>query len=296
MNNNVDHTADQEKKRAAILSVFAAIFLTLIKFTVGFSTGSLGILSEALHSSLDFLAALITYLAVRLASKPADYNHNYGHGKVENLSALVQTFLLLITCIWIIYEGLNRIITGHTDIHVNVWSFAVVFISIIVDYTRASHLKKIARKYNSQALEADALHFSTDIFSSLVVLVGLIGALLDFHSADSIAALIVALIVLWISFRLGRKSIDALLDKSPADIELKVRYIIDNIKEVTFFHDIKVRTSGPYIFIEVNIHVDPKLTIFEAHEVSEMVESRIKEQIDRCEVHTHIEPEPNMLD
>lgn len=295
MINFQDNTADIEKKRAALLSVGAAIFLTLIKFIVGISTGSLGILSEALHSCLDFIAAMITFLAVRVSSKPADTSHNYGHGKVENLSALLQTMLLLITCAWIIYEGMNRIITGHTDIEVNSWSFAVVFISIFVDYTRASHLKKISLKYNSQALKADALHFSTDIFSSLVVLVGLIGALLNFHSADSIAALIVALIVLWISFRLGRESIDALLDKSPSHIEQKVRKIVESISEVTFFHDIKVRTSGPYIFIELNIHVDPKLTIFEAHEVSELVESKIKAHIDRCEVHTHIEPEPNML-
>lgn len=295
MNTYLENTADIEKKRAAILSVIAAVFLTLIKFIVGFSTGSLGILSEALHSTLDFIAAMITFLAVRISSKPADTTHNYGHGKVENLSALLQTILLLITCAWIIYEGLNRIITGHTDIEVNFWSFAVVIVSIFVDYTRSSHLKKIARKYNSQALEADALHFSTDIFSSLVVLVGLIGALLNFHSADSIAALIVALIVLWISFRLGQNSIDALLDKSPSDIELKVRGIVESISEVTFFHDIKVRTSGPYIFIELNIHVDPKMTIFEAHEVSELVESKIKEQIERCEVHTHIEPAKSML-
>ena len=140
----------------------------------------MGILSEALHSALDLVAAVITWFAVRLSDKPADKDHHYGHGKIENLSALIETLLLLITCVWIIYEALNRLISGETHLEVTVWSYVVVISSIIVDISRSRALKRMAVKHNSQALEADALHFSTDVWSSMVVLFGLIGASYNF--------------------------------------------------------------------------------------------------------------------
>ena len=152
-----------EKRKAALSSVIAAIFLTGIKLVVGLMTGSLGILSEAAHSGLDLVAAGMTYFAVKIADKPADREHTYGHGKFENLSALFETLLLFITCGWIIYEALQRIFFHEVHIDVNFWSFAVVITAIVVDYSRSRILFKAARKYNSQALEADALHFSTDI-------------------------------------------------------------------------------------------------------------------------------------
>lgn len=159
----------KEKKKVALLSVFAAIFLTGFKLVVGVLTGSLGILSEALHSGLDLIAAVITYFSVRISDKPADKEHNYGHGKIENFSALIETILLVITCVWIIYEAVGRLISGKTQIEVTVWSYIVVISSIIIDISRSRALSKVAKKYNSQALEADALHFSTDIWSSAVV-------------------------------------------------------------------------------------------------------------------------------
>ena len=154
-----------EKKRVALLSVLAAIFLTGFKMIIGILTGSLGILSEALHSTLDLIAAVITFFSVSISDKPADKEHNYGHGKVENFSALIETLLLLITCIWIIYEAINRLVTGETEIKVNIWSYIVVITAIIIDVTRSRALSKVAKKHNSQALEADALHFSTDVWS-----------------------------------------------------------------------------------------------------------------------------------
>ena len=201
-----------EKRKAALSSVIAAIFLTGIKLVVGLMTGSLGILSEAAHSGLDLVAAGMTYFAVKIADKPADREHTYGHGKFENLSALFETLLLFITCGWIIYEALQRIFFHEVHIDVNFWSFAVVITAIVVDYSRSRILFKAARKYNSQALEADALHFSTDILSSAVVIVGLIGAWFGFHKADAFAALVVSGIVIWISLRLGKKTIDMLTD------------------------------------------------------------------------------------
>ncbi|MDP4206789.1 MAG: cation diffusion facilitator family transporter, partial [Bacteroidota bacterium] len=233
-----------EKRNVAGLSVLAAIFLTGFKLLIGLLTGSLGILSEALHSGLDLVAAVITYFSVRISDKPADRSHNFGHGKVENLSAFLETILLLITCVWIIYEAVHRLATGKTEIDVNVWSYVVVVSSIIIDFTRSRALSRVAKKHNSQALEADALHFSTDIWSSSVVLLGLICANFGFYFADSIAALGVAFIVLFVSFRLGKKAIDVLLDRNPESTYQKINSILSGIKEITYFHDIKVRTAG----------------------------------------------------
>ncbi len=283
-----------EKKVVATISVFAAFFLTGFKLVVGLLTGSLGILSEALHSGLDLIAAVMTLFAVRISDKPADTDHHYGHGKIENFSALIETFLLLLTCIWIIWEAVDRLKTGNTHITISVWSFVVVISSIIIDITRSRALMKTAKKYNSQALEADALHFSTDIFSSLVVLVGLIGALLDYHVADSIAALLVAIIVFFVSLRLGKRSIDALLDRTPTDInQEKVRDIVKEICEVSTVHNIRIRTSGPDVFINLNIHVNPELSIQKAHDISHAVEDHIQNKIPRSYVHVHAEPEHN---
>ena len=170
---NSSQDGAHEKKSVAISSVIAAVGLTGFKLIVGFATGSLGILAEAAHSGLDLMAAVMTFLAVRISGKPADPNHLYGHGKVENLSALFETLLLLVTCIWIIYEATHRLLFHTTDLEVNYWSFTVMITSIVVDISRSRMLYRAARKYNSQALEADALHFSTDIWSSGVVILGL---------------------------------------------------------------------------------------------------------------------------
>ena len=165
--------ADAAKRRAALSSVLWSAFLTLIKIVAGLSTNSLGLLSEALHSALDLLAAGLTFLAVRLAAVPADSRHPYGHGKVESLSALAETGLLLATCVWIVYEAVRRLLFEAAPVEPNWWAFAVVVVSLIVDISRSAMLRRVAREHRSQALEADALHFTTDILSSAVVLIGL---------------------------------------------------------------------------------------------------------------------------
>ena len=167
--------ANQEKNSAAFASVMAAIGLTVFKLVVGIMTNSLGILAEAAHSGLDLVAALVTFFAVRWSGHPADQEHQYGHGKVENLSALFETGLLLLTCVWIIYEALRRLLFQTAIVDATFWAFLVMFVSIGVDISRSRMLSRTAIKYNSQALEADALHFSTDIWSSVVVILGLVG-------------------------------------------------------------------------------------------------------------------------
>lgn len=282
---------NNKKKRVALLSVLAAILLTTFKIIVGVLTGSIGILSEALHSALDMVAAAITYFAVSVSDKPADKDHNYGHGKVENLSAFIETLLLLVTCIWIISESVNRLISGKTIIEVTFWSFAVVITSLVVDFTRSRALSKVAKETNSQALEADALHFSTDIWSSAVVLVGLICASFGFFMADAIAALCVAAIVIYVSFQLGKRSIEVLLDKVPESTRMKIEEVMTTVSKITKYHDLKVRTSGADTFVELNIHVDPQITIEEAHRITEDIETEIRNVIPRCEVIVHAEPE-----
>jgi cation diffusion facilitator family transporter len=280
-----------EKVKVAGLSVIAAVFLTGFKFIVAILTGSLGLLSEALHSGLDLIAAVITFFSVRLSDKPPDKEHNFGHGKIENFSALVETILLFVTCIWIIYEATHRLVTGRTEIEVNIWSYIVVGTSIIIDISRSRVLYKAAKKYRSQALEADALHFSTDIWSSAVVMLGLICAQFGFFFADPVAALIVALIVFFISYRLGKRSMDVLLDKAPREVVSQVNAILQGFPEVIRYHDVKVRTAGADTFVKVNIHLDPELALKKVHEVCDRIEQEIGRNIPRCVVFVHPEPE-----
>src|SRR6478672_3086672 len=163
-----------EKRSVAGNSVIAAVGITALKLVVGISTGSLGILSEAAHSGLDLVAAVITLLSVRVSDKPADSDHQYGHGKVENFSAFIETGLLVLTCVWIVYEAVRRLFYRHIEIEPTIFAFLVMFLSMGVDFWRSRALTRIASKYDSQALEADALHFSTDIWSSGVVILGLL--------------------------------------------------------------------------------------------------------------------------
>jgi len=279
-----------EKNRVAQLSVAAAVLITSAKLVVGFLTGSLGILSEALHSLLDLMAAIITMITIRISGKPADSDHHFGHGKFENLSALIQTLLLLVTCGWIVYEAIHRLMGGHGVVEVNAWSFGVIMLSIFVDYNRSRSLRRVARKYNSQALEADALHFSTDIWSSAVVLAGLAFTKLGWLWADALAALMVALLVIWVSLQLGKRAIDALLDKTPDGSLEKIKATLDQVKGLRYYHDIRIRTAGADTFIDLNIHVDKHMTVKEAHDISEEIEARIQEVIPRSTVHVHQEP------
>lgn len=288
MNNS---KASKEKIRVALVSVVAAIFLTGSKLVIGLLTGSLGILSEALHSGLDMVAAVITFFSVRISDKPPDHDHRYGHGKIENLSALIETILLLVTCVWIIYEAVHRLSTGKITIEVTIWSYIVVITSILIDLTRSRALMKAAEKHNSQALEADALHFSTDIWSSLVVLMGLVFAHFGFYSADAIAALCVAAIVIYVSVRLGKRSIDVLLDHAPKEHLDTVEQILSDTAEVRTYHDLRIRTSGADVFVDFCIHVDPSFTIEKAHRIADGIESRICSAIERCTVNIHQEPD-----
>jgi cation diffusion facilitator family transporter len=284
----------------AISSVIAAVGLTGFKLIVGLATGSLGILAEAVHSGLDLMAAVMTFLAVRISGKPADPNHLYGHGKVENLSALFETLLLLVTCIWIIYEARHRLLFHTIDLEVNYWSFTVMITSIVVDISRSRMLYRAARKYNSQALEADALHFSTDIWSSGVVILGLfcvklsdwVPSLAFLRQADSVAAIVVGLIVVYVSIRLGIRTIQALLDVAPSGTEKKIISVVKVLPGVMDCHNVRVRYSGPQLFVDIHVLLDGNQTLIEAHNLTEEIERVIQKIIPNADVTVH--PEPNL--
>jgi len=293
-------TGIQEKNIAALNSVTAAFLLTGLKVVVGLLSGSMGILAEAAHSGLDLAAAIVTCFAVRAASKPPDRDHAYGHGKVENLSALVETLLLLATCAWIIQESIHRLTTRHVQVDASIWAFAVMGISIAVDFSRSRMLFRVAAKHRSQALEADALHFSTDIWSSAVVIIGLLGVKLAgwypglsfLLQADAVAALIVAGIVVLVSGRLGVRTIQALLDSSPPGMDETIRAAVAVMDGVVDCHAVRVRHSGPSYFVDLHITVDGEQSLRAAHALTERVEQAVEAILPGADVTVHPEPAP----
>jgi cation diffusion facilitator family transporter len=291
-------TADREKRLAALSSVIAAVGLTSFKIVVGAATGSLGILAEAAHSALDLVAAIVTLFAIRISGKPADKEHLYGHWKVENLSALFETFLLLITCGWIIYEAIQRLLSKNIKIEVTIWAFIVMLVSIIIDFTRSRVLYRAARKHHSQALEADALHFSTDIWSSSVVIGGLflvklsdwIPSLNFLRQADAIAAIVVAGIVIYVSIQMGIRTIRGLMDTAPQGMVDQIKTIVESVPGVINCHNLRVRYSGPQIFVDAHILVSPNQSIVEVHDLTKQIEARIREIIAGADITVHPEP------
>src|SRR5205807_6537221 len=288
-----------EKRGVAGNSVLAAIAVTALKIAVGLATGSLGILSEAAHSGLDLVAAVITLFSVQVSDKPADADHQYGHGKVENFSAFIETGLLLLTCIWIVYEAFKRLFFHHVEIEPSLSAFLVMFFSMIVDYWRSRALGRIAAKYDSQALEADALHFSTDIWSSGVVVLGLslvmvgrtygIGWLRD---ADPIAALVVAGVVVYVSWRLARRTIDALLDAAPAGVRGKIIAAVRRVDGLLEIDRVRIRRAGNRYFADLSIGLARNVTFQKSEQMADAVTAAVHQMLPDADVVVHSIPRP----
>jgi cation diffusion facilitator family transporter len=243
-----------EKERVALGSVGASAVLTVGKAAVGLSTGSLAILSEAAHSLIDLAATLMTWYAVRIADKPADANHQYGHGKVENLSALAETALLFVLSGIVAWEACQRLL--WSDRHVveaTPAAFAVIAVSIAVDFWRARLLSRTAKETASQALEADALHFSSDMVSSAAVLAGLAGIRYGYAWADSAAALVVSLFVCLAGWRLGRRTIDSLTDAAPAGVAERIAAIARGVRNVVSVERVRAREVGAIVFGDIEV-------------------------------------------
>lgn len=292
--------AEAEKQSAAGSSVFWAVFLTVVKLIVGFMTGSLGMLAEAAHSGLDLVAALVTFFAVHVSDRPADEDHPYGHGKVENFSALIETLLLVITCVWIVYESLQRLFVEHVEVDASVWAFIVMALSIVININRSKMLFATAKKHGSQALEADALHFQTDVWSSWVVLGGLALVWLGQNifpqhlelltKADSVAALGVAVIVAFVTYDLGKRTVEVLLDSAPAGLNGQISEAASAVDGVLEVRQVRLRRSGARIFVDMTVDVDRNLSFENTHLVAQAVEERVQAVAPGADVVVHTDP------
>ncbi len=286
----------KEKKRAALLSVASALVLVSLKTFLVLRTASLGVLSEALHSGLDLVAAIITFLSVRVSDAPADERHPYGHGKFENFSAFVETGLLLLTALYIIYEAFARLFFRSVHIAPSITAIVILLFALAIDVTRARALSHVAKKFSSEALEADALHFSTDVWSTVVVIsgIGLVWAGETWNMpyliyADALAGLAVAAVILWVGSQLGRRTVDALLDAAPEGLQQEIARAIARMDGVLDVDRVRVRRAGNRHFVDATVSVARTASLEQVHELSDAIEKRVGEIVP-SDVMVHAEP------
>jgi len=288
-----------QKRSAALRSVIAAVFLTTLKIVTGVMTGSLGMLSEAAHSGIDLVAASITLLSVSVSDKPADEGHTYGHGKVESLSAFVETVLMLASSVWIVVEAVRRML-GHSlgrgqghglVLQISIWPVLVLLLSIGVDYTRSKQLARIARESKSHALQADAMHFGTDIWSSAAVLLGLLAAYAGefwhihwLQFADPIAALVVSAVILRICWRLANDTVDALLDGAPPALRETVVAAIAGVEGVLAVKRVRVRSSGAKYFTDVTVEMPRNMSFQRTEQLVNAATQAVEEALPDSDV------------
>jgi cation diffusion facilitator family transporter len=283
-----------EKTSVALGSIAASAGMTVAKFAVGIATGSLAVISEAIHNLLDLGATVITYVAVRVSDRPADRTHTYGHGKVESVAALAETALLFLTSAWIVWEAVSRIVGGHGAPEATWWSIAVIAGSIVIDANRVRMLRRVARKTRSQALEADALHFSSDIASSAVVLVGLGVVALGWSQADAWAAIGVAVFVCLAGWRMGRRTIDALTDAAPAGILERVERIVHGVPGVAQLGRVRARPAGAVLFVDMEVKVNRILSLDQVGAIRDRIIEELVREMPEAEV--TVDAQPLMLD
>ncbi len=277
------------KTRTARLSVISNSLLIVMKLAAGIISGSVSIISEAIHSSLDLVAAIIAFFAVKISGTPADERHPFGHGKVENVSGVIEALLIFAASAWIIYEAIDRFVhpgeTGALGLGV-----LVMAVSAVVNIIVSRRLYKVARQTDSVALEADALHLKTDVITSAGVALGLVLIwLTDWHVLDPIIALVVAVIIIYESWMLLRKAFYPLLDTSLSPSEMKkLTEILDEMQ--VSYHDLKTRSAGHQRFVEFHFDVPAHDTIETIHRQCDLIEERLKREFTDIEVIIHPEP------
>ncbi|HEX5211841.1 MAG TPA: cation-efflux pump [Pseudolabrys sp.] len=274
----------QEKEQVALTSIAASAALTVAKGVVGILTGSLAILSEAGHSLIDLGATVMTFLAVRVSGRPADEEHQYGHGKFESVSALAETALLFLLSGVVIWEAVKRLVEHeqHTVL-ANAWAFGVIAVSVAVDFFRARALSRTAKRTQSQALEADALHFSSDLWASLAVLVGLAGVRAGLWWADSAAALLVAILICVAGWRLGRRTIDTLTDVAPAGAAKQIIAGAAKVPGVVAVEQVRARAAGDKTFIDIAVAVSRTLPLDRVNAIKAAVETALRDHVPGAE-------------
>lgn len=278
-----------KKIKTARLSILSNTLLIILKLVVGIISGSVSIISEAIHSSMDLIAAIIAFFSVRISDTPADKEHPYGHGKFENVSGVAEAILIFIASFWIIFEALKKLV-GHHPVEAPGLGVAVMLVSAVVNLIVSKRLYKVAKETDSVALEADALHLKTDVYTSIGVGVGMLLIwITNITLFDPIVAILVALFILREAFFLLRNAFFPLVDASLADSEIRIiRSVLE--KRSLRFHNLKTRKSGHYRFAELHLELPENLLLKEVHDVCDEVELELKSRITNLEISIHVEP------
>ena len=285
--------SSSEKQTVALVSMGASALLAGSKFLAAMFTGSLGILSEAIHSVIDFGATIVTYFAIRVSDRPADEQHHYGHAKIESIAALVETGLLFVTTGWICWEAIRRLLGEDShEVEVTWWAIAIIAASIIIDYNRVRALKKVAKKTSSEALEADALHFSSDMWSSIVVLAGLGAVWAGIPAADSIAALVVSAFIAHAGWELGARTLNTLLDTAPAGATEIVRGLVNDVHGVLALKSLRLRPAGATMFTSIVVEVARTMPIDDIVKTKDAITAAVQERFPNADITVTANPVP----
>lgn len=283
------------KVHTARLSVFSNIFLVILKVIVGIISGSVSIISEAAHSAIDLVASLIAFFSVRVSNMPPDKEHPYGHGKIENVSGVVEGLLIIIAAIWIVYHSIHSLIANEPVQYLK-WGVVVMIVSAVVNFFVSRRLYKVAKETDSIALEADALHLKTDIYTSVGVAAG-IGLIwiTGWHILDPVIAILVALIILSEAYNLIRSAFNPLLDNSldQDEVDTITEIIGEFTNDCIGYHHLRTRKSGPYKYIDFHLEVPDNMTVKESHDLCDRLEERLKEKISAVDINIHVEPKPD---
>jgi cation diffusion facilitator family transporter len=280
----------EAQRKAALWSVLAALTLIALKLGTGLATHSLGLISEAAHSGTDLIAALLTFLAVGVAVRPADPGHQYGHGRAEHLAALAEGAILVVASVVIVWRAIVRLVNGGMPVHATWYALLVVGIVICIDLARTTASWRAARAYSSPALASNALHFGSDLGGSLAVLVGLLLVRAGHPRADAVAALLVAVLVLFAAARLMRRNVDVLMDRAPADAEEAARRAIVGIRPGVQLRRLRMRQAAGRVFADVVIGVDYEAGVGQGHAAADLVERAVQAALPEADVVVHVEP------
>lgn len=280
----------EAQRKAALWSVFAALALIALKLGTGLATHSLGLISEAAHSGTDLIAALLTFLAVGVAVRPADPGHQYGHGKAEHLAALAEGTILVAASAAIIWRAISRLVNGGGSVHAAWYALVVVGVVIAIDISRTMASWRAARAYSSPALASNALHFGSDLGGSLAVLVGLLFVRAGHPRADAVAALFVAVLVLLAAARLMRRNVDVLMDRVPAAAEEAARRAIVGVRPPVQLRRLRMRQAAGRVFADVVIGVDYGAGVGQGHAAADSVERAVQSALPEADVVVHVEP------
>ncbi|MCX6006279.1 MAG: cation diffusion facilitator family transporter [Chloroflexi bacterium] len=289
----------KQKTAVALLSIISNSILVILKLVVGISTGAISVISEAAHSSMDLIASIIAFFAVRISARRPDAEHPFGHGKVEDISALAEALLILIAAIWIVYEAIHKLISPR-PLDVIDWGVAVMLFSVIANIVVSKLLFIVGKRTESPALIADAWHLRTDVYTSAGVMTGLaliwLGGILfpqlDLDWLDPVAAMAVALLICRAALKLTMDAIKDLIDTSPPPGELLwlSTYLKGLYPTVRSIHRVRIRKSGAARFIDLHVVVDPKMTVSESHAITEKMTTAIRDKLTGADLTVHIEP------